>query len=429
MNVIDRLRFAFSNSFNDYVKAFLHGDDSTNSESQINREVALCYSAIFACTRVLSETLASMPAFVYRREDEKSKVLGNDIGLYDILHYEPNYEMAPFNFKESLMMNLCLGGNAYAQKVFSKAKVPELLALYPLDYENVICERDNETKKLTYKVKDGASQKTLTRDYIFHIPGVSMNGITGLIPINYATKAINLGLTYESFGVNFYKNGANTNLVVFHPKALSDIAFNRFKSQFDKRTGVDHVNKPLYIEEGTNIKELTIKPVDAQLLESKYFQIEEICRFYRVPLHLVQHLLRATNNNIEHQGLEFVIYTMLPWAKRIEENINLQLLTRDQRKAGYYTEFKFDSLLRGDIKSRYEAYAQGRLNSWLSANDIRRLENMNPIDGGDTYIQPLNYIDITKADDYFSKQSDAKKALAEEIFKMIDKEKQLRGMR
>ena len=414
IGVVDRLRFAFSNNFNDYIKAFLRGDDLTGKESEIDRETALCYSAIFACTRVLSETLASMPVFVYKKQKDNGKELGDDIGLYDILHYEPNREMAPFNFKEALMMNLCLGGNAYAQKVFSNTQ--ELLALYPLDYEKVTCERDKDTKKLIYKVVDGTSQKTMTRDYIFHIPGVSMNGITGLIPIDYATKAIRLGLTYESFGVNFYKNGANTNLVVFHPKALSDIAFDRFKSQFDKRTGTDHVNKPLYIEEGTNIKELTIKPVDAQLLESKYYQIEEICRFYRVPLHLVQHLLRATNNNIEHQGLEFVIYTMLPNAKRIEENINLQLLTREQRKAGYFAECKFDSLLRGDAVARANAYATGRQWGWLSVNDIRRFENMNGIGpAGDIYLQPLNMGEAGKI-----QTEDQQKAMAEAIYKMLE---------
>ena len=419
MNFIGKAKLLFSASFGEWYKAFINGEDSgQNTPFMIDREIALKYSAIFACTRVLSETLASMPLFTYRKQEDSSKKEANDIGLYDILHYEPNFEMTPFNFKESLMMNLCLGGNGYAQKVYSKAIVPELLALYPIDYEKVTSERDKDTKKLIYKVKNGGTEeKTMTRDYIFHIPGISMNGITGIIPINYASKAIELGLTYETFGVNFYKNGANTNMALIHPKSLKDVPYDRLKKEVEeKRTGLGNVNKPWLLEEGMQIKELTINPVDSQLLESKYFQIEEICRFYRVPLHLVQHLLRATNNNIEHQSLEFIIYTMLPWAKRIEENINLQLLTREERKAGYFTEFKFDIFLRGDMASRATAYASGRQWGWLSVNDICKLEIRNGIGpAGDIYLQPLNMGEAGKI-----KQEDQQKAMTEAIYKMLE---------
>lgn len=426
MNFIGKARLLFSASFGEWYKAFINGDDlGQNTPFMIDREIALKYSAIWACTRVLGETLASMPLFTYRKQLDKNKEEANDIGLYDILHYEPNYEMTPFNFKEALMMNLCLGGNGYAQKVFSSSKIPELLALYPLDYENITPERDKSTKRMIYKVKydDGgiSKEKDMTREYIFHIPGVSMNGITGIIPINYASKAIELGLTYETFGINFYKNGANTNMALTHPKTLKDDARIRLKEQVNEKvTGLRNVNKPWLLEDGMTIKELTIKPVDSQLLESKYFSIEEICRFYRVPLHLVQHLLRATNNNIEHQSLEFIIYTMLPWAKRIEENINLQLLNREQRKAGYFAEFKMDVFLRGDMAARATAYAQGRQWGWLSVNDIRRLENMNPIPNGDIYLTPANMYEAGKEPTQ-QQQQDKNKALAEEIFKLIEK--------
>jgi len=244
-----------------------------------------------------------------------------------------------------------------------------------------------------------------------------MNGITGIIPINYASKSIELGLTYETFGVNFYKNGANTNMALIHPKSLKDAAYERLKKEVDeKRTGLGNVNKPWMLEEGMTIKELTIKPVDAELLMSRYFSLEEICRFYRVPLHLIQHLLRATNNNIEHQSLEFIIYTMLPWAKRIEENTNLQLLTRDERKAGYFTEFKFDIFLRGDMASRAAAYASARQWGWMSVNDIRRLENQNGIGpAGDIYLQPLNMGEAGKI-----QTADQQKAMTEAIYKMLE---------
>jgi HK97 family phage portal protein len=418
MRFRDRLKFVFSNSYAEWFKAFVNGDDDGQGMPyNCDREVALKYSAIFGCSRVLSETLACLPAFTYRKQEDGSKKEANDIALYDILHNEPNPEMAPFNFKESMMMNLCLGGNGYAQKIKNQSSAPELLALYPIDYEKVTCERDKDTKRLIYKVKNGGSEeKIMDRDEIFHIPGISMSGITGIIPIAYAADAIRLGLTYEAFGVNFYKNGALTNLAVWHPTGMSPTAFEKFKDQFDKRSaGISNINKPFYFEKGLEVKELSMKLSDAQLIESKYFQIEEVCRFYRVPQHLVQMLNKSTNNNIEHQGLEFVIYTMLPWAKRWEENINLQLLPRSERKAGYFAEFKFDSLLRGDAASRATAYATGRTGGWLSVNDIRRLENMNGIGpAGDIYLQPLNFIEAGKVT-----ALDQTKIMAEQIYKTI----------
>jgi HK97 family phage portal protein len=215
-----------------------------------------------------------------------------------------------------------------------------------------------------------------------------------LTPIGYAARAIELGLTYEAFCINFYKNGANSSLLLKHPRVMKEDAYERLRKSFaEKQAGVGNANKPIIVEEGMDVSQLTINPVDAQLLESKNFQIEDICRIYRVPQHLVNKLDRSTNNNIEHQSLEFIMYTMLPWFKRIEENINLQLLTPDERKAGYFVEFKVDALLRGDAAGRSQAYASGRQWGWLSVNDIRKLENMNAIDDGDIYLQPSNMVE------------------------------------
>jgi HK97 family phage portal protein len=177
----------------------------------------------------------------------------------------------------------------------------------------------------------------------------------------------------------------------------------------------------MILEEGMDFKPFTIKPVDAELLGNKKFQTEDIARIYRVPLHLIQNLDKATNNNIEHQSLEFQIFTMLPWAQRWEQAVNSQLLTPQQRKAGYYVELNMNSMLRGDLKSRYEAYATGIQWGILSINDCLRLENMNAIPEGDRRIQPLNMINITKADDYYTKQSDQAKAMAEQLQIMLER--------
>lgn len=416
MRFFQKARLLFSNSaWDDYIRAFLRGDDHPliNGLQYIDTQTAMKYTAVFACVRVLSETLAGMPAMLYRKKSDGDREQRNDLAVYDILHNAPNEEMSPFNFKEACMVSLNTGGNAVCEKLVNA--YGDLVGLYPYQWSMVNIERDRETGKLLYKIRSGTSEKTLGRSQVFHIPGLSFDGVVGLSPIEYTTSAIRLGLSYEQFGVNFYKNGANASGVFSFQGALTEPSYQRLKEDIAKNyTGLVNTGKPILLEEGGDFKQLTIKPADAQLIENKKFQIEDVARIYRVPLHLIQNLDRATNNNIEHQSLEFVMYTMLPWFKRWEENINMQLLTPMERMAGYYIEFKIDSLLRGDAKSRAEAYAQGRQWGWLSVNDIRKLENMSPIPNGDIYLQPLNMGEAGKVT-----VKDNIKALAEEIYAMI----------
>jgi len=402
-------------AWDDYVKSFLRGDEVPiiNGTRYIDTETAMKYTAVYACVRVLSETLAAMPIMLYRKKPPGDRERRNDLAVYDILHNTPNDEMSPYNFKESCMVALNTGGNAVCERLVNK--YGSLVGLYPYPWTSVTIERDTGTKKLIYKIRNGTTERILTRDQAFHIPGLSFNGVVGLSPIEYAASAINLGLSYEQFGANFYKNSANSSGVFTHPGAMSEEAHKRLKEDLRKNyAGLTNTGTPMLLEEGMDFKPMTIKPVDAQLIESKRFQTEDIARIYRVPLHLIQNLERATFNNIEQMSLEFVMYTMLPWFKRWEENLNMQLLTTQERKAGYYLEFKIDSLLRGDAKSRAEAYATGRQWGWLSVNDIRRLENMNSIPNGDVYLQPLNMMEASK-----SGQQDQQKAMTEEIYKMI----------
>ncbi|MFA5130411.1 MAG: phage portal protein [Patescibacteria group bacterium] len=391
MNFIDRLRIAFSNNFNERIAQFYKGEDDLGSAKMGGTpEAALKYAAVFACVRVLSETMATFPIGIFKRSKDGSKQPRSDISLYKVLHDAPNPEMTPYNFKETMMMSLNLGGNAYAQIIRNSAG--EIIGLYPLDWQKVEVIR-NPDNTIGYKIENGNSgQFTVkSRNEIFHIPGLSLNGINGLTPISYAEKAIELGLTYEAFGVNFYRNGANTSLVVTHPRTLSKIAKENLEDSLRKRNvGIANTGQLLIFEEGVTAKEMTIKPVDAQMIESKNFSLEDICRIYRVPQHLINKLDRSTFNNIEVQSTEFIIYTMLPWVMKWEENFSLQLFTPDQKKSGYFAEFKIDGLLRGDTISRYQAYSMGRQWGWLSVNDIRKLENMNPIDNGDIYLEPAN---------------------------------------
>lgn len=417
MNLIQRAKLLFSNGyFEEYVRRFQAGEDMPGESgySGIDTGAAMKYSAVFACCRVLGETFASMPAMEYRKNANGDREATRDTAAFDILHNAPNEEMAPFNFKEACMMNLNLGGNAVCEKLVNR--FGDIVGLYPYRWQNVGIDRDSETKKLIYRVTNGSDLRTLKREQVFHVPGLSFDGIIGLSPIEYAASAIRLGMSYEQFGVNFYKNGANSSGAFSFPGELGDESFQRLKKDLkDNYAGLRNTGTPMLLEGGGKFEQFAMKPADAQLIENKRFQTEDVARIYRTPLHLIQELSRSTNNNIEHQSLEFVMYTMLPWFKRWEENINMQLLTLAERRAGYYIEFKIDSLLRGDVKSRAEAYAAGRQWGWFSVNDIRKLENMPRIANGNIYLQPSNMIEAGKE----VQNADKVKAMAEEIYKMI----------
>lgn len=395
----DRLKILATGSLAEYSRAFLSGEDLP-SEGPVDGDTALKYSAVFACNRVLSETYASVPKILYKKQG-KDRIPVTELGtdettpqvrmLYDIMHTTPNDEMSAFNFKEAQMSALNLGGNSVSEIVTNKNN--QIISIYPYSYDRVKIERDRETQKLKYIIDGG--KKTLTRSQVLHIPGPSLDGVIGMSPISYAASAIRLGLQYEKFGVKFYENAANPGGAIECPDQLSPDAAERLKKDLkENHRGLKNTGVPLLLEGGSKWSQITINPVDAQLIESKYFQIEDICRIYRVPQHLVNKLDRSTNNNIEHQSLEFVMYTMLPWFKRHEECDNAQLIPRELRIQGYFFESKMDGLLRGDSAARAALYANGRQWGWLSANDIRKLENLPSLGSeGDIYLSPANMIE------------------------------------
>lgn len=421
MNLWQKAKLLFNNSaWDEGNRAFVRGDDIPVISGQVpvTTSSAMKYSALFACVRVLSETLAAMPAMLYRKGKDGDRQQVNDLAIYDILHNSPNDEMSPFSFKETCMISLNTGGNAVCERLVNANG--GLLGLYPYPWNAVRIERDKDNR-LIYKVREGNNERILTRQQVFHLPGMSLDGVIGLSPIEYAASAIRLGLNYQAYGNKLYENGVNPSGAFTHPNAMSDAAFARLKDELTKNyTGMANLGKPLILEEGMTFSQFTIKPADAQMIENKRFQTEDIARIYRVPLHLINDLAHATFSNIEMQSLEFVMFTMLPWFRRWEQGINQQLLTPKERKDGYYVEFKVDSLLRGDSKSRAEAYATGRTAGYLSVNDIRRLENMNSITNGDVYLQPLNMVDVNIANEVqTNKQTDATKAMTDEIHQMI----------
>lgn len=371
----------------------LVGGARTNSGIVVNEDSALRLSAVWACTKVLSESIAMLPLIIYKRDGEK-KSRATDHPLYSILHDQPNPEMTAFTFRQAMMVHLCLRGNAYAE--IERDRLGRVIALWPItqDQYTVTPKRDDKTGQIYYEVRShkAGAANIVPAENMFHIMGLGYNGLVGLSPIGQARQGIGLGLAAEEFGARFFGNGANMAGVLKHPGKLSKEAGERLRESWaNLYTGMANSHKTAILEEGMDYVRIGIPPEDAQFIETRKFQAVDIARIYRVPPHKIMELDRATWANIEHQSIEFVVDTLGPWLKNWEQTIAWKLLGKKERTQ-YYAEHLVDALLRGDTQARYTSYATGRQNGWLSANDIRKLENMDPIDGGDVYLVPLNMV-------------------------------------
>jgi len=366
----------------------------------VTPETALQSTAVFACVRVLAETVASLPLPVYRRLPSGGKERAPDHYLYSILHDQPNPEMTSFEFREVLMGHVVTWGNGFAEIEFDGAGRARALWVLRPDKMNV--RRRSGRLEYIYRLPDkvGGREVVLPAERIFHLRGLGFDGLVGYSPIHLARQAVGLAMATEEFGARFFGNGARPGAVMEHPGKLSDEAHERLRKSWEERhQGLEKAHRIAILEEGMKLHEVGIPPEDAQFLETRKFQVVEIARLYRVPPHMIMDLERSTFSNIEHQSIEFVVHTIRPWLVRWEQAIRRDIFLPGDRKV-FFAEFLVDGLLRGDVKSRYEAYAVGRQNGWLSANDVRELENMNPIDGGDVYLVPLNMIPAGSAGDF-----------------------------
>lgn len=375
----------------------MFGSSSTTSGVSINEENAMSITAVYAAQKVIFETIASLPLPIYRRLEGGGKERAPNHYLYSVLHDQANEEMTAFTFRELMQHHLLSWGNAFAEKEIDGAG--RVRGLWPLNPAQTIVERNPRTKELEYVTitPDGKSFR-LPRHRVFHIPGLG-DGIVGKSPIRMHREAIGLAKATEEFGARFFGDGAKPGGIVEYPGRLDDKSYERFKSDIrDAHTGLSKSHKLMILEEGLKYHQVGIPPEDAQFLETRKFQLNEIARIYRVPPHKVGDLDRSTNNNIEHQSIEFVVDTIRPWLVRWEQATRMQLFTPEGRKE-YFAEYLIDGLLRGDIESRYNAYQTGRQNGWLSADDIREKENMNPLPNGQgkIYLVNGNMIPIEKA--------------------------------
>jgi HK97 family phage portal protein len=348
---------------------------------------AITNTAVLGCVMVLSQSVASLPLITYRRTSD-GKERANSHALYTVLHSLPNPEMTSFDLRETLMMHLTLWGNAYCEIEMNRRG--DVLALWPMRPDRTWPARHDDGQIWYHTRLPNNQEIALPKYRVWHIRNLSVGGIMGMSPIALAREAIGLSKAGEELGSRFFANGAKPGGVLQHPGKLSDEGYNRLKSSWEARhQGLDNVNRVAILEEGMQWKDVGMPLDDAQFLETRKFQIGEIARIFRVPPHMIQDLDRATFSNIEHQGIDFVTYSLTPWLVRIEQSISRDLVGPIERNA-IFAEFMIDGFLRGDIASRYSAYSIGRQWGWLSRNDIRRMENMNPIEGGDDYLTPMN---------------------------------------
>ena len=371
--------------------SFLFG--RTTSGKPVNERTAMQTTAVYACVRILAEAVASLPLHVYEYQDDGGKKLVHDHPLYYLLHDEPNPEMTSFVFRETLMSHLLIWGNAYAQIIRDGAG--RVIGLYPLLPDKMEVQRDDKGN-IYYVYSRNSDENPTFKEYgniklkaedVLHIPGLGFDGLIGYSPIAMAKNAVGMTLACEEYGASFFANGANPGGVLEHPGVLKDPSKVR-ESWNSVYRGVSNAHKIAVLEEGMKYQQIGIPPEEAQFLETRKFQINEIARLYRIPPHMVGDLDKSSFSNIEQQSLEFVKYTLDPWVIRWEQSLQRSLLLPGE-KGKYFIKLNVDGLLRGDYQSRMNGYAVGRQNGWFSANDIREMENMNPIpdeEGGNLYL-------------------------------------------
>jgi HK97 family phage portal protein len=377
------------------IAEWLGGGVNTAAGIAVTPDSAMREAAVYACVRVLAESVAQLPLFVYRRRKSGGKDKASDHSLYEILHTRPNRWQTSFEYRESLMGSVTLRGNAVSRIVATGGGgVSELIPLMP-DRVKIFRAPDGR-RAYRYRPESGQDE-ILLQNEVLHVPGLSIDGLSGLAPITYHRETVGASLALREFGSRLFKNGTHIGTVFEHPNKLTESSQKNLKKSLDDNfSGVANANKSIILEEGMKIAKLGMTSEDAQYLESRKFSRSEIASIFRVPLYKIAGDTESTKgwSTLEQQSTDFVTDTLMPWLVRIEQAIARDLLTATDRRNGIFAEFNVMGLLRGDAAAR-SAYYTARFNTGsLSPNQIRELENENPQDGGDVAFVPMNMIPI-----------------------------------
>ena len=353
----------------------------------VGPERALQTSAVWSCARLIAESIATMPIIMYRRLSDGGKERAPTHPLYSVLHDAPNSLMTAFAFKRTMMVHALLYGNGYAEIGDGPRGVIDHLTLLHPDTVRV----EAIPGGIRYQVREGVGrERPVNAEDMLHLPGLSLDGVSGLSLVAYARESIGLALAAEGYSARFYSQNARPGGILQTPNKLNDDVAKRVKDSWEAaHAGLANAHRVAVLEQGLEWKQTGMTNQDAELIAQLDWSAADIARFFNVPLHMIQLMTKTTSwgSGIEEMGIEFVTYTLLPWMRNWEQLIQQRLILAPQT---YFAEFLVDSLMRGKLNDRYAAYAIGINNSWLNPNEVRRFENMNPIPGGDEYRGPLN---------------------------------------
>jgi len=359
----------------------------------INEDTALKFGAVFACRRIIAETIMGLPWGVMERDGDNRK-RAPEHPVENLLKRKPSPEMRAFGFKEAITGHALLQGNGYAE--IERGRGFEPIALWLIDPRRVTPERDSQNR-FYYKVRNETGTHTeVPADDMFHVFGPTNDGLTGMSVVSYAREAISGGMAAQRFGQSFFGNGSIPAGVVTHDKESRLDGFNlpNFYESWEKRLkGPGRNSKVMYLDPGLNYTRIGVPPDDAQFIETCRESVNEIARWFRIPPHMLAELGRATFSNIEHQSRQFVDGAIIPWVTRFEQEAEDKLFTDSK----YYSSMRVQALMRGDSQARSEYYGNLRRTGALNANEIRALEDMNGIGpDGDVYLVPQEMTTIQR---------------------------------
>ena len=386
MNWLSRFIEKRTSSKDPYLAEML-GIRQASTGQWVSEDTATGVPAVHACVQLIAESVASLPLAPYKRQPDGSKITDAAHPLYDVLHDRANRVQTAFEFREQFVASCLLTGNAYALKVMDpRGAIRELIPIHP----SMVTVEKLPNGRARYKVSSETGSKVYTQDDILHLRYRSKDGYVGLSPITIARETIGLAQAQQTHEAAFYKNGTTLSGALRHPHKLNAEQHERIKESIDRRHGgAGNAWRVMVLEEGMEFQPIAMTHEDAQFVESRKLTLEDVARIYRVPPPAIGILDKATYSNITEQSRHLVIHCLRPWLVRIEQAMNAALLSEDGKRT-HLIEHNAEGLLRGDIKTRYEAYRIGREWGWLSPNEIRSLENLGGIEHGDTYRQPMN---------------------------------------
>ena len=374
----------------DFLSAMSSISRNASSGVSVSKSSALTFTAVWSAVRLLSESISILPVNVYQRQPNGDKKLASKNAVYNLVHNEPNYYMSSVTFFEKVMMDLCLSGNSYVQIVRNGGGTPQ--ELLPLNAQDINVKINNG--QIFYHNR---SSDIVLDDYdVLHFKGVSQDGIMGLSPITQNANAIGWGIALEEYGSKYFTNSAKLSGVLETDRALSEQAIERLKNSFSNTYNqLQNAQSTAILEEGLSFKPITISPEQSQFLLSRIFSISEVARMFNIPTFMLQEHSKSSFNNIESLSQSYVTYTLMPYIRRMESEMNRKLFKTNE-KGKIFVEWNVNGLLRGDVKSRNEAYKTGINNGFLTINEVRRKENLNSIVDGDEHYLPLNMTTINK---------------------------------